>query len=253
MTSQPLLALNNVSFNIGSQTILQGIHFELAEREILTVIGPNGAGKSSLIKIIAGLQKPSDGDIQFDRKHKIGYVPQKLFLDKSMPMKVSRFLSLSLAGKKDYRAALNQVGAQQLWSKQMHALSGGEFQRVLLARAIARKPKLLLLDEPLQGVDINGQTELYRLIAELRDTLDCAVVMVSHDLHLVMAQTDHVICLNQHMCCHGKPESVSQHPEYLSLFGPQTANEIAVYTHHHDHHHTLEGNVEHCGDNCHHD
>ena len=136
---------------------------------------------------------------------------------------------------------------------QMHDLSGGEFQRVLLARAILKKPNLLLLDEPLQGVDVNGQIELYKLIGSLKASLNCSIFMISHDLHLVMAKTDRVLCLNQHICCQGHPEDVSQHPEYLKLLGDSAAKELAVYTHHHDHHHTLHGDAVSCTDSCQHD
>lgn len=253
MTEKTVVELTDVCLRIGDQTILDRISLRICREEIMTIIGPNGAGKSSLIKLIAGLLQPSSGELKKQSKLVVGYVPQKLFLNQSMPIKVSRFLSLSQASKTTCRAALGQVNAQHLWPKQMHALSGGELQRVLLARAIARKPDLLVLDEPLQGVDVNGQTELYRLIASLRSSIGCAVVMVSHDLHLVMAQTDQVICLNHHVCCHGKPESISQHPEYLNLFGRQSAKDIAVYTHHHDHHHELDGEVASCTDTCRHD
>ena len=180
-------------------------------------------------------------------------MPQKLHLDQTMPMKVSRFLSLANIHRKARAEAVDVLGIQHLQSKLMMSLSGGELQRVLLAPAVALKPDLLLLDEPLQGIDVNGQIELYKLIGKLRETNGCAVLMVSHDLHLVMAQSDSVICLNQHVCCHGVPENVSQHPEYLKLFGKQAASEIAVYTHHHDHHHSLDGKIESCSSECSHD
>lgn len=250
---EPLIELRSLSYTVGSQKILHNINLSVSPSEILTIIGPNGAGKSSLLKLIAGLKAPTDGAFVRKNKLKLAYVPQKLAMDKALPMKVSRFLSLTHAQKHEYRDALTQVKADHLWAKQMHELSGGEFQRVLLARAIARRPELLLLDEPLQGVDVVGQIELYRLIATLRDSLNCSIIMVSHDLHLVMAQCDRVLCLNQHICCEGRPESVSQHPEYLSLFGKNSAEELAVYTHHHDHHHDLDGNVVSCSEQCHHD
>lgn len=251
--NMPLVSLNNVNLQIGNQTILQTISFDIQTKEIITVIGPNGAGKSSLIKLISGLTQPTAGKIIRKPSLRLGYVPQKLHLDKSLPLKVSRFLSLANVSKTARNNALATLSIEHLSTKQMHSLSGGELQRVLLARAVARKPDLLLLDEPLQGVDVNGQVELYRLIAQLRDQLHCAILMVSHDLHLVMAQTDSVLCLNQHICCHGRPESVSQHPEYLKLFGRKAAAEIAVYTHHHDHHHAIDGHIEHCNSECNHD
>lgn len=249
----PLVSINNINLHIGHQTILQAISFDIQAKEIITVIGPNGAGKSSLVKLISGLTQPTSGEVIRKPGLRLGYVPQKLHLDKSLPLKVSRFLSLANVSKTACNDALTTLNIEHLATKQMHNLSGGELQRVLLARAVARKPDLLLLDEPLQGVDVNGQVELYRLIAQLRDQLHCAILMVSHDLHLVMAQTDSVLCLNRHICCHGRPESVSQHPEYLKLFGRKTAEEIAVYTHHHDHHHAIDGDVEQCNSECHHD
>lgn len=248
-----ILSLKDISFSLGEQNILQKVSFELSEQEILTIIGPNGAGKSTLVKIIAGLVKPTSGSIQKSSTLKIGYVPQKLKLDQSLPMKVSRFLSLANISRIKRSEIAILMGIEKLMSKQIHQLSGGELQRVLLARALSIEPQLLLLDEPLQGIDVNGQVELYRLIGQVRNDFSCAVLMVSHDLHLVMAQSDSVICLNQHICCHGVPESVSQHPEYLKLFGKQAAHEIAVYTHHHDHHHTIDGEIEPCNTGCNHD
>ncbi|WP_370980493.1 zinc ABC transporter ATP-binding protein ZnuC [Agaribacterium sp. ZY112] len=249
----PLIRLSNVSLRYGSSTILHSINLELHRGEIISIIGPNGAGKSSLIKLIAGLNKASSGERHIQNKAVLGYVPQKLYMDRSMPIKVSRFLSLARASKANYRTALATVKAEHLWSKQMHDLSGGEFQRVLLARALSRRPDILLLDEPLQGVDLTGQIELYELIGSIRKEFNCGIAMVSHDLHLVMAQTDRVLCLNGHICCEGQPESVSQHPEYLNLFGRQASQSIAIYTHHHDHHHNLHGDVESCNKSCHHD
>ncbi len=248
-----LVSLNDLSLYAGPRQILERISFEVRANEIITIIGPNGAGKSSLVKLIAGLTEPSSGHIQRKSGLIYGYVPQNLRVDQSIPIKVSRFLSLANVSKASLTKALTQVGANHLWSNQIHTLSGGELQRVLIARAIARQPQLLILDEPLQGVDVTGQTELYRLISDIRTELGCSIVMVSHDLHLVMAQTDHVICLNQHICCAGKPENVSQHPEYLKLFGQQSVQDIAVYTHHHDHHHDLKGDVTACSEDCQHD
>ena len=253
MTNPALLTLTNLSVRTKHQTLIRDINLTLNQREILTIIGPNGAGKSTLLKVMAGLIPASSGRIERASTLRLGYLPQKLSVDRSMPIKVSRFLSLNSRSKVEYRAALERVGALSTWSKQLNALSGGEFQRVLLARAIAVKPGLLLLDEPLQGVDVIGQTALYQLIASLRDELHCAVVMVSHDLHLVMAKTDQVVCLNQHICCAGQPESISEHPEYLKLFGRQAAEDVAIYAHHHDHHHSLHGGVEHCQSGCRHD
>lgn len=238
-----LVSLQNVAVTFGNRDILQSINVDIQAGEIATIIGPNGAGKSTLVKVITGLLAPTSGQVLRQPNLRVGYMPQQLRMDATMPMKVSRFLSLADPQRRNREAVFERLNLGHLRNSQMHNLSGGETQRVLLARAILRKPNLLVLDEPLQGVDVTGQAQLYRLIASLREELGCAIVMVSHDLHLVMAQTDSVICLNQHVCCHGKPESVSRHPEYLRLFGRQVADDIAVYTHHHDHDHDLHGDV----------
>ena len=252
--SEKLLSVDNVCVDINEKRLLDNISFSLHRNEITTVIGPNGAGKSTLVKTLTGLIITSAGRIHIHtaKKPVFGYVPQKLSLDTSMPIKVSRFLSLCGAPKTECRKALDLLQITHLANQSMHKLSGGELQRVLLARAVARHPDIMVLDEPLQGVDMNGQSALYRLIAELRQALNCAVLMVSHDLHLVMAQTDKVLCLNQHICCEGQPESVSRHPEYLKLFGKDVAKEVAVYTHNHDHHHTIHGDAVSCGKGCDH-
>ncbi|WP_185234173.1 zinc ABC transporter ATP-binding protein ZnuC [Teredinibacter franksiae] len=248
---KPLLQLQGICKAYNGRPVLQEIDFSLAQSEISTLIGPNGAGKSTLVKIMTGLLQADSGQVIKAPKLTIGYVPQKLQTHSSMPVKVSRFLSFADRSRENRTHALERLDIGHLQSSQIHSLSGGELQRVLLARAILRKPQLLVLDEPLQGVDVSGQVKLYRLIANLRDELGCAIVMVSHDLHLVMAQTDSVVCLNQHVCCHGKPESVSQHPEYLRLFGGGVADDLAVYTHHHDHQHNLHGDVVHTCDHNH--
>ncbi len=253
MAETTLISLKNVCLSQQGKVILDKVSFSLSRREIITVIGPNGAGKSTLVKLVLGLLSPDSGELSTAGRLRIGYVPQRLSLDHTLPINVSRFLSLADVSKQQRYAALDFLGIRHLAGRQMHALSGGEFQRVLLARAMAREPDILVLDEPLQGVDVTGQVDLYRLIGEARDRLNCGILMVSHDLHLVMAQTDSVICLNQHICCHGQPESVSQHPEYLKLFGPKAADELAVYQHHHDHHHTLHGDPVSCDEGCNHD
>lgn len=251
--SNPLIAFEGVSFEAQNKDILQNITFQLEAESVTTLIGPNGAGKSTLVKLATGLLTPTKGAVTRAKNIRIGYMPQKLFVDNSMPIKVSRFLSLADSKKVPRYQAVELLNIGHLTKHQIHDLSGGELQRVLLARAILRQPNLLVLDEPLQGVDITGQAELYRLIASLRNELKCAVLMVSHDLHLVMAQTDSVICVNGHICCHGKPESVTQHPEYLKLFGSQAAQNIAVYSHHHDHHHTMHGDAVQCSPSCEHE
>lgn len=245
--TEPLMQLNNVAVVRDKNTILQGVSCTLNRGQITTIIGPNGAGKSTLVNVMVDLIKPTTGTVCYPSgKLRIGFMPQSLFIDKTMPVTVSRFLSLAGKHKPSYRArleALTLVDMASSMGKSIHALSGGEFQRILLARAALQKPDIMVLDEPMQGVDINGQATLYSLIAKLRDTLNCAVVMVSHDLHLVMAQTDNVLCVNRHICCQGQPQKVSQHPEYLKLFGAQASANLAVYAHHHDHHHLPTGDV----------
>ena len=239
---EPLLSLNNVSLHFDEKSILEHVSLAIRKGEITTLIGPNGAGKSSLVRVALGLQKPSQGRVSRQSGLRLGYMPQKLVIDDSLPLTVMRFLQLAYrSDKKDALKTLALVEGQHLARQAIQKLSGGEFQRVLLARAILRKPQLLVLDEPVQGVDMSGQRELYRLIKQVRDELHCGVLMVSHDLHLVMKQSDHVVCLNRHICCAGLPENISNHPAYLQLFGQPEENELAIYTHHHDHQHGLSG------------
>lgn len=254
---QALLSLKNISVSFGERHVLQDVTFSLHKGEILTLLGPNGAGKSTIVRIVLGLIPPSSGKIERPRNLSIGYVPQKLYLDATMPLTVKRFMLLKPKVKtKDILPALMRVKAEHLIEQPMQKLSGGETQRVLLARALLNQPDLLVLDEPTQGVDINGQVALYDLINQLRTELNCGVLMVSHDLHLVMAKTDKVLCINGHICCSGTPEVVSLHPEFIAMFGYRGAQQIGVYRHHHNHQHDLEGNIIaphlHSKD-CHHD
>lgn len=249
-----LINAEQVRLSFGQQEILSGVDLAIDRGEIVTLIGPNGAGKTSLVKIVLGLLKPSAGTVQRQHQLRIGYMPQKLHIEASLPLTVKRFLTLAArANDRQLQDALSAVGISQLLNSPIQQLSGGETQRVLLARAILRQPQLLVLDEPVQGVDIAGQAELYRLINQLRDQLNCGVLMVSHDLHLVMANTDTVICLNKHVCCHGHPENVSNHPAYLELFGSAVEKDIAVYTHNHDHSHDIHGDVVTPSDSAPHD
>ena len=244
---ETLLTLEKASLQLGQKQILEKIDLSLKQGEITTLIGPNGAGKSSLARIVLGLIKPSSGKIIRQAKLRLGYMPQKLNIDPSFPLTVLRFLLLAQhTSKTQALATLARVDGQHLAGQAIQVLSGGEFQRVLLARAILRKPELLVLDEPVQGVDMNGQRELYQLITRVRDEYNCAVLMISHDLHLVMKNTDQVVCLNKHVCCAGHPEKVSQHPAYLQLFGEPIDDELAIYTHHHDHQHDLSGETLAC-------
>lgn len=239
-----LLDLRGINYAVGSRVILQGIFLTIARGQIVTLIGPNGAGKTTLIKIAMGLLEPDDGQVLRAAELRIGYMPQRLQVESTMPINVERFLRLGRAANNERPGAvLDMVGAAALRRSRLQDLSGGELQRVLLARALLQDPHLLVLDEPAQGVDLKGQAELYRLIMQIRDEQRCGVLMVSHDLHLVMAATDEVICLNQHVCCHGHPGKVSSDPAYLELFGKRDADTMAFYTHYHTHHHGLAGEV----------
>lgn len=246
MTQQPfLIKLDNLGVRFADRWALYNLSLQIDKGEIVTLIGPNGAGKTTLVRVLLGLIAPTTGDIQSKAKLRIGYMPQKISLEPTMPLTVERFLRMAARTSVDEREhALSRVGAVKLSERMMVHLSGGEMQRVLLARALLRKPELLVLDEPAQGIDASGQVELYDLIAEIRDELNCGVLLVSHDLHLVMAKTCRVICLNRHICCHGSPDAVSQDPAFQALFAPQELQSLALYTHHHDHQHDVSGEVD---------
>ena len=240
----PLVALRGVSLGFAGLSVLSRVDLDIAPGEIVTLIGPNGAGKTSLVRIVLGLQAASSGTVERRPDLTVGYLPQRLAIDPVLPLSARRLLDLPRPRPEErVRAALAEVGAEALVERQVRALSGGELQRLLLARALLRDPDLLVLDEPLQGVDFSGQVELFELIAGLRTRRGCGVLMVSHDLHVVMAGTDRVVCLNRHVCCSGRPEAVTRHPEYLALFGQRAATSLAVYSHAHDHEHDLAGRV----------
>ncbi|MFZ3154179.1 zinc ABC transporter ATP-binding protein ZnuC [Pseudomonas sp.] len=241
--SDALIRLAGVGVTFAGQSVLQDVQLSVKPGEIVTLIGPNGAGKTTLVRAVLGLLKPDSGSVWRKPKLRVGYMPQKLHVDATLPLSVLRFLRLVPGvSRTDVQAALAEVGAEQVIDSPLQNISGGELQRVLLARALLRKPELLVLDEPVQGVDVAGQAELYRLITQLRDRHGCGVLMVSHDLHLVMSTTDQVVCLNRHVCCSGHPEQVSFDPAFVELFG-EDAKSLAVYTHHHDHEHDLHGAV----------
>ncbi|MHB8822864.1 MAG: zinc ABC transporter ATP-binding protein ZnuC, partial [Pseudomonadaceae bacterium] len=218
--SDTLLRLDDIHVRFAGQDVLQGAHLQVHRGEIVTLIGPNGAGKTTLVRVVLGLLKPERGEVWRKPKLRVGYMPQKLHVDATLPLSVLRFLRL-VPGVDRARAltALSEVGAEQVIDSPLQKISGGELQRVLLARALLREPELLVLDEPVQGVDVAGQAELYRLIGRLRERYGCGVLMVSHDLHLVMSTTDQVVCLNRHVCCSGHPEQVSFDPAFVELFG----------------------------------
>jgi zinc transport system ATP-binding protein len=239
-----LVSASAVAKSIAGNPVLSDVSIAVHKGEVVTVIGPNGAGKSTLLRVLMGVLKADAGTVVRRPGLTIGYVPQRMEIDKALPLTVARFLGLSCRDASRIREALAEVGASGTEEKPVQALSGGEFRRVALARAILRAPELLILDEPLAGVDVAGQAELYDLIGALRRRYGAGVLMVSHDLHLVMAETDNVVCLNHHVCCAGHPEAVSRDPAYAQLFG--TA--VAVYTHDHDHVHDGAGRVVALGD-----
>ncbi len=240
----PLVEARGIGVHRDGRWIVRDVDVAIRPGEIVTVIGPNGSGKSTMAKVLLGLMRPDTGDVARRARLSIGYVPQRLAIDQTMPLTLRRFLRLTGrhgAARED--AALDAVGIRHLATARLQELSGGEFQRALLARAIIGKPDLLVLDEPVQGVDFNGEIALYNLIGDLRDRLGCGILLISHDLHIVMARTDTVICLNGHVCCHGSPDTVAGSPEYFQLFGPRAAEAIAVYRHRHDHAHAADGSV----------
>lgn len=261
--TQTLIRATGVGVNRNGRQLLKNVDLHIEAGRILTLIGPNGAGKTTLVRSVLGLIKIDAGTIERSADLRIGYMPQKLHLDASLPLNVERFLLLGGKPRADLAEIQQLTGIQKLGNTPMQLLSGGETQRVLLARALLRDPQLLVLDEPVQGVDVSGQSALYALINEIRKLRNCGVLLVSHDLHLVMATTDTVVCLNQHVCCHGHPDKVTNDPAYLALFGGITEeitgakSQVALYHHHHDHQHDTHGNVIKggvgCSDSCEHD
>lgn len=271
MPDEILVKVENLSVRLGGHLVLNGIDMVVRRGEIVTLIGPNGAGKSTLVRAILHLIASCKNDrdpckntpdscksrVMHAPNLCIGYVPQSLFIDPVLPLTVRRFLALAARAPvgdqsagipaapvgERIETALDEVDAGETIERSIHDLSGGEFRRVLLARALLRRPDLLVLDEPVQGVDFGSQMALYQLIGRLRRRHGMGILMVSHDLHLVMAATDRVICLNGHVCCSGAPEAVSLHPEYIALFGDEAARGLAVYSHAHDHEHGLDGAV----------
>ena len=233
-----LIRTQGVGVCVGPRRILRDVDLSVRRREIVTVVGPNGSGKTTLLKVLIGAHAPSEGVVVREAGLRIGYVPQRLAIDQAMPLTVARWLGLSGASNKEtYLQIAEQVGISGLLQQQMVSLSGGEFQRALLAQSLLVRPDLLVLDEPTQGLDQPAVASFYRLIEDVREDLDCAVLMVSHDLHVVMRSSDHVICLNGHVCCQGTPTLVSAAPEYQALFGFGTEGALALYRHDHDHRH----------------
>lgn len=239
----PLIIARGLGVKRDGRYLLKAADLTLEEGKIVTLIGPNGAGKTTLVRSVLGLIRVDEGNLQKRADLRIGYMPQKLHIEASLPLTVARFLALGGKPRLSMTEVLDLTGIEHLRKMPMQQLSGGETQRVLMARALLRDPQLLVLDEPVQGVDVTGQAALYGLINDIRKQRNCGVLLVSHDLHLVMATTDTVICLNQHVCCHGHPETVTNDPAYLALFGETLKPQIALYTHHHDHQHDEHGNI----------
>lgn len=254
--SIPLVSLTNAGVQRDNRWLVRGVDFEVRSGEIVTLIGPNGSGKSTTAKMALGVIPLSEGTASRRRKLTIGYVPQKISIDWTLPLTAARFMHLTGGISKAAAShAMESTGVTHLAKSEVRNLSGGEFQRVMLARAIARKPDLLVLDEPVQGVDFAGEIALYELIQQIRDELDCGILLISHDLHVVMAATDRVVCLNGHVCCQGSPTDVASSDEYRQLFGARAASALAVYEHNHDHTHLPDGTVRHADgtitDHCH--
>nr|WP_155126961.1 metal ABC transporter ATP-binding protein [Pseudovibrio flavus] len=238
-----MIELEGVGVERQGRWLIRNVDLQIDRGKIVTLIGPNGAGKSTLAKAALGVMPVSEGRVKRSSGLTVGYVPQKLAIDWTMPLTVERLMSLTGSPKKgEVEEALEMVGIPHLKHSGVQQLSGGEFQRALLARAYLRKPDLLVLDEPVQGVDFSGEIALYELIGRIRDQLNCGILLISHDLHIVMAQTDTVICLNGHVCCRGRPEEVAVSPEFQNLFGTLGAP-IGIYRHHHDHSHLPDGRV----------
>lgn len=243
--SKILLSAKGIEKSLASRQILRDIDLAIEEGQIVTLIGPNGAGKTTLVRILLGLLAPDAGTVYARPKLRIGYMPQRMHSEPTLPISIHRFLGLGRPESSQHiEDTLARLNIPHLAQQQLNSVSGGEQQRVLLARALLRDPHLLILDEPAQGVDIAGQSELYDLISQIRHENQCGVLMISHDLHLVMSSTDEVICLNHHICCHGKPDKVSIDPAFLELFGSNVSTSLTIYTHHHNHEHDITGDVK---------
>ena len=239
-----LVKLNNAGFKQNQKWLVKGVSLQVEKGKIVTLIGPNGSGKSTTAKIALGLFKNIEGEVE-KYTNNIGYVPQKISIDWTLPMRVKDFMLLT-ENLRDATVdeALSMTGVSHLKDKNLGNLSGGEFQRVLLARAISKKPELLVLDEPVQGVDFTGEIALYELIKKISEKLNCGILLISHDLHTVMSATDHVVCLNGHVCCSGTPIAVAKNNEYKALFGEQAAQTLSIYEHKHDHVHSSDGEIK---------
>ena len=239
-----LLKLESVGFSKNNKWLVEGVSLEVKQGEIVTLIGPNGSGKSTTAKIALGIYKNIEGRVN-KFTNKIGYVPQKISIDWTLPIRVIDFMSLiEEPTDEQINIALNLTSVEHLRNKSLGDLSGGEFQRVMIARAIAKQPDLLVLDEPVQGVDFKGEITLYELIKKISEELNCGILLMSHDLHVVMAATDFVVCLNGHVCCSGTPQVVAKNNEYKELFGDRASSILSLYEHKHDHTHSQDGTIK---------
>ena len=239
-----LLKLESVGFSKNNKWLAEGVSLEVKQGEIVTLIGPNGSGKSTTAKIALGIYKNIEGRVN-KFTNKIGYVPQKISIDWTLPIRVIDFMSLiEEPTDEQINIALNLTSVEHLRNKSLGDLSGGEFQRVMIARAIAKQPDLLVLDEPVQGVDFKGEITLYELIKKISEELNCGILLISHDLHVVMAATDFVVCLNGHVCCSGTPQVVAKNNEYKELFGDRASSILSLYEHKHDHTHSQDGTIK---------
>ena len=244
VNNNTLVILKDAGYRQNDKWLVKGVSLEVEKGKIVTLIGPNGSGKSTTAKIALGIFKKIEGEVE-KYTNKIGYVPQKISIDWTLPLRVYDFLTLTEnISEVAIDEALSLTGVIHLKNKSLGNLSGGEFQRVLLARAISKKPELLVLDEPVQGVDFTGEIALYELIKKISDQLNCGILLISHDLHTVMSATDHVVCLNGHVCCSGSPIDVAKNNEYKALFGEQASQILTRYEHKHDHVHTSDGNIK---------
>ncbi|MES2677201.1 MAG: metal ABC transporter ATP-binding protein [Pseudomonadota bacterium] len=245
--SSKLAYLKNISLRLNNQQILKNINLELKKGEITTLIGPNGGGKTSIARILIGILKASDGEVFVSKNAKIGYMPQRLEIEKTIPLRVIDFLNLpsralaSANAEARFAEMVKKLHIENILEKSIHQISGGQLQKTLLVKTIIDNPDILVLDEPTQFMDIAAQAQFYQIIEEIRSQKNCAILIISHDLHIVMQKTNQVICVNHHICCEGSPESINNHPEYLSLFAqgskPDKIDNIAIYSHHHDHQH----------------
>ena len=242
--NKPLVKLNNAGVYRDEKWLVKGVSLEINKQEIVTLIGPNGSGKTTTGKLILDILQPNEGNVSLNTKQ-ISYVPQNINIDWAIPLRVIDFMNItSKLNKSKIIENLELTGVDHLIYNNLLNLSGGEFQRVMIARAIAKKPELLILDEPVQGVDFNGEIKLYNLIKEISDKFKCGILLISHDIHFVMSSTDHVICLNGHVCCSGSPIDVAKDKEYKALFGDQASQTLSIYEHKHDHEHTDDGKIK---------